>query len=112
MNDTTKAVREAVLDAIETALAYQLNAIRALRKRDRGGTLHPKKAVSQPEMAFDVLRKARKALHVNEIIARVEREHGVKLERESLVSALTKKVMQHDRFVRTDKNCFGLLEGI
>jgi len=112
MNDTTKAVREAVLDAIETALAYQLNAIRALRKRDRGGTLHPKKAVSQPEMAFDVLKKARKALHVNEIIARVEREHGVKLERESLVSALTKKVMQHDRFVRTDKNCFGLLEGI
>ena len=111
MKDSSKAVREAVFDAIETALAYQLNAVRALRKRDRGGTLHPKKALSQPDMVCDVLRKARKPLHVGEIIERVEREHGVKLERESLVSALTKKVARHERFVRTGKNCFGLMEG-
>jgi len=112
MKDSAKEIREAVFDAIETTLAYQLNAIHALRKRDRGGTLHPKKAVSQPDVAYDVLRKARKPLHVNEIIERAEREHGVKLERESLVSALTKKVMRHERFVRTGKNCFGLMEGI
>lgn len=112
MKDSAKDVREAVFDAIETALAYQLNAIRALRKRDRGGTLRPKKGVSQPDVAYEVLRKARKPLHVSEIIERAEREHGVKLDRESLVSALTKKVVRHERFVRTDRNCFGLMEGI
>lgn len=33
---------------------------------------------------------------------------GVKLERESLVSALSKKVMKKDRFIRTGKNTFAL----
>ena len=111
MSDSTKAVRDAVLDAIEVSLAYQLNAMRVLRKRDRSGSLRPAKSVSQPDMVYDILKKARKPLHVSEIITRVEREHGVKIERESLVSALTKKVARHERFVRTGKNCFGLMEG-
>ena len=112
MKDSTKAVREAVFDAIETALAYQLNAVRALRKRDHAGPLHPRKTPSQPDMVYDVLKKARKPLHVSEIIERVEREHGVKVDRESLVSALTKKVARHERFTRAGKNCFGLMEGV
>jgi hypothetical protein len=38
----------------------------------------------------------------------VERKFGIKLERESLVSALSKKVLKEDRFVRTGKNTFAL----
>ena len=34
--------------------------------------------------------------------------HGLDLERESIVSTLTKKVNRGDRFVRTDKNVFAL----
>jgi hypothetical protein len=49
-------------------------------------------------------------LHVSEIITDIERIHGVKVDRESLVSALTKKVVRKDRFVRTGKNTFALQE--
>jgi DNA-directed RNA polymerase delta subunit len=66
--------------------------------------------MSQVEMANDILRKAKTPLHVSEIIARIEKLHGQRVERESLVSALVKKVQRQDRFVRTDKNVFGLIE--
>ncbi len=111
MHDTISAVREAVFDAIEVCLAYQLNAVRALRKRERAGEVQMNKSVSQPDLAYDILKKARAPLHISEIIARIQRLHGVKVERESLVSALTKKVARHDRFVRSGKNCFRLMEG-
>jgi len=45
---------------------------------------------------------------VSEIIAKAEKVFGAKLERESLVSALSKKVMKGDRFIRTGKNTFAL----
>ena len=46
-----------------------------------------------------------------DIIDRVEKLHGLKLDRESIVSTLVKKVNRGDRFVRTDKNVFGLKGG-
>lgn len=48
---------------------------------------------------------------MSEIITEAEKGFGVKLERESLVSALSEKVMKGDRFVRTDKNTFALKGG-
>jgi len=110
MNETVRTVREAVLDAMEVSLAYQLNALRALRRRNHAGEVQPHRSPSQPEMVYSVLKKAGKALHIGEIIARAEKEYKVRMARESLASALTKKVLQHDRFVRTGKNSFGLLE--
>jgi hypothetical protein len=59
-------------------------------------------------MAFDVLKKARGPLHVSEILARIQAGVGVTVDRESLVSSLTKKVARGDRFVRTAKNTFGV----
>ena len=59
-------------------------------------------------MAYDVLKKARGPLHVAEILTRIQSVFGVAVDRESLVSSLTKKVARGDRFVRTDKNTFGL----
>jgi hypothetical protein len=61
-------------------------------------------------MAFDVLKKAGRPLHVTEIIARIKKSFGDDVSRESLVSALTKKVAAADRFTRPDKNTFGLKE--
>ena len=52
-----------------------------------------------------------KPLHVSEIIERVHKQHGLTLERESIVSTLTKKVNRGSRFVRTDKNVFALKGG-
>jgi hypothetical protein len=59
-------------------------------------------------MAFDILKKARGPLHVAEILTRIHATFGVTVDRESLVSSLTKKVARADRFVRTAKNTFGL----
>jgi len=43
-----------------------------------------------------------------EIIERVDRKYGIKLDRESMVSALTKKVKKDAGFVRTGPNVFAL----
>jgi hypothetical protein len=103
-------VKAAVLDAIEVSLEAQLKAV----KRLRAGPPQPRaarKGTSQIQMVHDVLRRAGKPLHVTEIIERVEKAHGIKLDRESIVSTLVKKVNRGDRFVRTDKNVFGLKGG-
>ncbi|MDQ3175267.1 MAG: HTH domain-containing protein [Acidobacteriota bacterium] len=103
-------IESAVLHAFEVSLEAQLRAVRRLR----AGPHEPKAArrrTSQIEMVHDVLDRAGKPLHVSEIIERVQKLHGFKLERESIVSTLVKKVNRSDRFVRTDKNVFGLKGG-
>ncbi len=103
-------VEAAVLHAFEISLAAQLRAV----KRLRAGPPEPKpvrKGTAQIDMVHDVLRRAGKPLHVSEIIERVHKLHGFKLERESIVSTLVKKVNRGDRFIRTDKNVFALKGG-
>jgi len=60
-------------------------------------------------MAHDILKKARTPLHVAVIIERIQASFGVAVDRESLVSSLSKKVERGDRFIRTEKNTFALL---
>jgi len=101
------AIESAVLHAFEVSLEAQLRAV----KRLRAGPPAPRtarKSTTQISMVHDVLRRAGKPLHLSEIIERVEKLHGLKLDRESIVSTLTKKVNRGDRFVRTDKNVFAL----
>jgi hypothetical protein len=57
-------------------------------------------------MAMDILRQAKNPLHVSEIIAQVKTKHGVILDRESLVSALVKKVHRKQELSRTAPNTF------
>jgi hypothetical protein len=59
-------------------------------------------------MAYDVLKKARAPLHVSELLVRIQTSFGVSVDRESLVSSLTKKVARQDRFLRPAKNTFAL----
>ena len=42
------------------------------------------------------------------LLDRIHASFGVTVDRESLVSSLTKKVARQDRFLRTEKNTFGL----
>ncbi len=57
-------------------------------------------------MAHDILVEAGQPLHVTEIIKRISSRFDVTVDRESLVSAISKRVTRGDRFVRTDKNTF------
>jgi hypothetical protein len=101
-------IRDAVFDAIETSLDAQLRAVRRLRQPQPVPQTEPKKGRSQVDMAYEILKKARAPLHISQLIERIHSSFGVVFDRESLVSALTKKVARGDRFLRTDKNTFAL----
>lgn len=62
--------------------------------------------MSNMDMAIDILRRNQKPLHISEIIAQVKTKHGVTLDRESLVSALVKKVHRRQGLSRTAPNTF------
>ena len=102
-------LRDIVLSAIEDSLNAQLRAVRRLRKLQKpkagtGGHRRP----SQVDLAYDVLSKAHGPLHLRELLERIRSTFGVAVDRESLVSSLTKKVARGDRFLRTEPNTFGL----
>jgi hypothetical protein len=101
---------QVVLNAIATSLEAQLRAVRRLQGSGRpAGGLKTKESKSQVDLVFDILNTAGQPLHISEIIERVRERHNVPLERESIVSALTKKVQRGDRFTRPNPNVFGLL---
>lgn len=102
-------LRDTVLSAIEESLDAQLRAVRRLRKGQKPeGEAVRRRGLSQVDMAYDILRKARTPLHINELLERIRSSFGTAVDRESLVSSLTKKVARGDRFLRTGPNTFGL----
>jgi hypothetical protein len=106
MNDD---IRDVVLSAFEASLEAQLRAIRRLRQgQAEEAQPRPMKGRSQVDMAYDILKRVRTPLHVSEIIERIQTQFGVAVDRESLVSSLSKKVARQDRFLRPEKNTFSL----
>ncbi|MBF8265073.1 MAG: hypothetical protein HW384_937 [Dehalococcoidia bacterium] len=104
-------IEASVLHAFEVSLEAQLKAVKRLRAGLVEADTRPRQRLSQVDMVFDILQRAAQPLHISEIIDRVEKVHGRRLERESIVSSLVKKVRRGDRFIRTDRNVFGLKEG-
>lgn len=107
------SVRDAVFSAIEASLEAQLRAVRRLRvDPDQSKSRRTaRKGMSQVSMAEDILKRADGPLHANDIIEQIKKIHGVDLDRESLVSALSKRVQRGDRFVRSGPNQFALGSG-
>jgi len=102
-------LKDTILSTIEASLDAQLRAVRRLRKGDKSENKPSRKSrLSQVDMAYDVLRKARTPLHVSDLLARIQSTFGVRVDRESLVSSLTKKIAAGKRFLRTEPNTFGL----
>ena len=104
-------IRDTILEAMEASLEAQLNAVRRLRKQE-AEAVAPKRprGRSQMGMVYDVLKDAGVPLHMNEIISRVSARFGVKVDPDSLGSALTKRVVKGQVFCRPAKNTFALLE--
>jgi hypothetical protein len=106
MNDETKNL---ILSVFEASLDAQLRAVRRLRQgAPPNAEPRRRKGLSQVDMAFDILKRARSPLHVSQILDRIQTQFGVTIDRESLVSSLSKKVTRGDRFLRPDKNTFAL----
>ena len=109
-------IRETILETVEACLDAQLRAVRKLRNASSTGSSPDSpsagaknaKGRSQLDMAFDILKEVGHPLHIGELLERIHTRFGQRVDRESLVSALTKRVQRADRFVRTQKNTFGL----
>jgi hypothetical protein len=111
---STETVRLVLLDTLEAALEAQLREVREMRlsmqrKLPAEMALKFRRSRSQTEMALEVVRSAGKPLHLSEIIKAIEERFTISVDRESLGSALTKRAVRADRFVRAGKNTFGLL---
>ena len=103
-------IRDIILESMVESLEAQVRALKKLRGSPGVEKPH-EKSRSQLSIVVDILATTGRPLHVSEIIAEAEKIFDVKLDRESLVSALSKKVMKGDRFVRTGKNTFALKGG-
>jgi hypothetical protein len=107
----TLKISEELLNLFESLLRAQLNTIKQLRKTS--GIPEPEqpkeKRMSHMDMVYDILRIARHPMHVNDLIVAIEKNFSVKVDKESLVSALAKRVLRQDRFIKTAPNIFGLI---
>lgn len=102
-------IRDIILESMTVSLEAQLRALKKLRGVSEGEEAR-KSGMSQIDIAFNILSTSAEPLHVSRIIEAAQEKFGVRLERESLVSALVKKVMKGDRFARVGKNTFALNE--
>ncbi len=91
----------------ESLLSAQLRTVRQMKspkpkkpKRMEG------RGMSNMSIAIDILQRAQKPLHISEIIAQAKAKYGVTLDRESLVSALVKKVHRRQGLSRSAPNTF------
>lgn len=101
-------LRDAVFSAFEACLDAQFRAVRRLRKPEPADKKPRPARLSQVDMAYDILKKARAPLHISAILQGIRAAFHRQVDRESLVSSLTKKVARGDRFLRTGKNTFAL----
>ena len=100
-------IPESLLNLYESLLSAQLRTVRQLKNRKPiKGKPKKKEGMSNMDMAIDILQQARKPLHISEILAQIKAKHRVSLDRESLVSALVKKVHRNQGLTRTAPNTF------
>lgn len=100
------------MDQFKQYLQYKKEVAQATLKiveRFQQQTKHrPEKRMSNIEIAENVLINASRPLHVSEIIQTAEKDHQVQLNRDSIVSAILKKINAGQTFIRTAPNTFAL----
>jgi hypothetical protein len=100
-------IPEWFLSFYESLFLAQLRTVRQLKSpKPKKAKRTEDKSMSNMDMAIDILRRAQRPLHISEIIVQVKTKYGVTLDRESLVSALVKKVHRRQGFSRTAPNTF------
>jgi hypothetical protein len=100
-------IPDGFLDLYESLLSAQLRVVRQLRApKPRKPKRATQQGMSNIYMAIDILRQSRQPLHVTDIIAQVKAKYKISLDRESLVSALVKKIHRQQGLSRTAPNTF------
>ena len=102
------------MDQFESYLQYQKEItetkLKIITHFQKGIQAKPDKRTSKIEIARNVLHIAGQPLHVSEIIRLAQRDFQVTLDRDSIVSAILKKVNAGKSFIRTAPNTFALKE--
>jgi hypothetical protein len=108
---TVPLTKSDLIEVLEISALAQLRALRSLRRADQRPAAPPgTKRKSNIDIVHDILVAAKGPLHITDILQRAKKDHHRPLRRESLVSALTKKVLDHQTFSRTAPNTFDLLK--
>lgn len=101
------------MDQFEPYLQYQKeiaeSKLKIINRFQKGVKPKPKRT-SKIEIARNVLHIAGRPLHVSQIIQLAKRDFEVELDRDSIVSAILKKVKAGKTFIRTSPNTFALKE--
>lgn len=112
MDDQFQAeIRSLFIQTQIRCLEAQLRALRSLdpasAPADSPRRGRPPSGRSQVDVVYDILRSADSPLHIDDILRAAARKHKT-LDRESVVSAITKYVQKQQRFVRTAPNTFAI----
>jgi len=83
----------------------KLKIIEHFQKQGRG---QAKKRTSNIDIVQNVLNSAGRPLHVSDIIQMAQKHYQVQLNRDSIVSAILKKINAGETFIRTAPNTFAL----
>jgi len=92
-------------------LQSQLKVIRRYQQQDPQLKKHLKRT-SKLNIVEDILLSADQPLHIAKIIEIAKNDYNVSLQRDSIVSALVKKIHAGERFVRVAPNTFALKNNI
>lgn len=88
-------------------LQSQLKTIRRYQQQSPQFKKQPKRT-SKLDVVEDILLSADQPLHISKIIEVAINDYNVTLQRDSIVSALVKKIRAGERFVRVAPNTFAL----
>lgn len=93
----------------KSLLSEQLKVIRRFLKEEKEMQEPPRRrSMSKINFVIDILDASPTPLHVTEIIKKAKIDYQIDIDRESIVSAISKKVRKGDTFIRTARNTFGL----
>jgi DNA-directed RNA polymerase delta subunit len=100
------------VDQFEQYLSFQKavteSKLKVIEQFQKGGQIRTRKRTSKIDTAYNVLNDAGKPLHVSEIVRLAKEIYDVQLDRDSIVSAILKRVKADQTFVRTAPNTFAL----
>ena len=106
----SSTISKDLLELFESLLRAQLNTIRQLRKApNREKRVADKQSMSQVDIVYDILAATKHPMHVDAILEQAQKQFKRHLDKESVVSALTKRVKRQDRFIKTAANTFALI---
>lgn len=104
-----KELKKILLEIEKIKLNAQLKAIKKMIPEEEIIPVikHSKSGIS---IVYDILQEENIPLHINDIIRLAKEKFDIVLDRESIVSAITKKIKRQEKFIRTGKNTFTVLK--